>query len=421
MSGAVRLGIEYLLADGPAGRHRLGLLSNQAAILPDGVAVWRALLRAGFPLARLFAPEHGFAGRAQDAVEVSDERLGDLEVVSLYGKRNRPEPHHLTDLDAVVIDIQDVGCRYYTYLYSAAAVIEECLRHGVEPIVCDRPNPIGAVKVEGGGLAPEAESEVGGYGLAQRHGLTIGEFARYLQHHYLVTEEVAGSNGADRAERASGGVGYDSGVTIHWMGGYRREMLYGDTRLPWKQPSPNLPHPETALVYPGTCLFEGTNISEGRGTTRPFETIGAPWIDGERLREELSHRGLPGVVFSSVEFTPTFSAFANRPCGGVQLHVTDPESFLPLYTGVVLLDAVRRQDPERFDWRPLWEDETRSFVDLLAGGSEFRGRVDAGADTEELYDVISRDGNLFLRRREAALQYGRTTEVTPRSSENGGR
>lgn len=378
----VRLGIEKLIQAGPGSWRRVGLLSNQAAILPDGRASWQALLASGFPLVRLFGPEHGFTATAQDTVRVGDDTYAGLEVISLYGERSRPEPSHLEDLDAMIIDLQDVGCRYYTYIYTAAALIEECAKVGVETAICDRPNPIGADIVEGGALPPEAVSEVGGYGLAQRPGLTLGEFARYVD-----------------------GAGERSTTTVYWMEHYTRDLLFRETHLPWKQPSPNLPSPETALVYPGTCLFEGTNISEGRGTTRPFETIGAPWLEAEELRDELASRDLPGVLFSATDFTPTFSTFAGEACRGIQLHVTDHRAFCPLRTGVELLLTIRRQSRERFRWRPLWQDESRSFIDCLAGSEEFRERIDAGASSDEAYETVCRGQEEYLQARRRALFY----------------
>lgn len=391
-AGRVRLGIEALLAAGPGGRTRIGLLSNQAAILPDGRATWQALRDAGFPLVRLFGPEHGFKVDTPDAVQVRDETLFNLETVSLYGERRRPAREQVEDLDAVVCDIQDVGCRYYTYVYTMAGVMEACAEAGpatgtratgTEVIVCDRPNPIGADTVEGGPIPDAAANEVGGYRLAQRHGMTLGELASYIMRNYLP----------------------DTPLSVAWMERYRRHLHYRECGVPWKQPSPNLPSPETALAYPGTCLFEGTNISEGRGTTRPFETIGAPWLDAEQLREELAARELPGVVFSVSDFTPSFSTFAGEACRGVQLHVTDRERFRPLLTGAHLLHAVRGQAPARFGWRPLWQDESRSFVDWLAGTEELRRAIDGGAEPDAAYEILCRDGNTFLEARKDALHY----------------
>ena len=415
-AGRVRLGVESLQKVGPGSLDRVGLLSNQSAILPDGTPTWRALREAGFPVVRLFGPEHGFAAQAQDAIHVGDATYREMELISLYGERSRPEPRHLRDLDAVIIDIQEIGCRYYTYLYTAAGVIEECNAEGVQAIVCDRPNPIGAATVEGGALRRESASEVGDYGLTQRHGLTIGEFSRYLTGGFARSRAGRpGGRGGSSAgtDRESGRRPSNSGpaATVFWMEGYDRGMLYGNTGLPWKQPSPNLPSPETALVYPGTCLFEGTNISEGRGTTRPFETIGAPWIDAEELRDELAGLSLPGVVFSVVDFTPTFSKFGGESCRGVQLHVTDPAGFQPLGTGIELLHAIRAQAPERFAWRPLWEDASRSFVDRLAGGEEFRHTVDRGASSEEAYGVLIAGCEEYLAARREAIHYTAKIEV----------
>ncbi|HDQ13242.1 MAG TPA: DUF1343 domain-containing protein, partial [Sediminispirochaeta sp.] len=239
------LGIEKLMDSWSGQWSSLALLSNMASILPDGRPVWRALRERGLPLVRIFGPEHGFLSEIQDAIPVEDDVLLDMEMVSLYGSRKEPEEQHMSDLDAVIIDIQDVGSRYYTYLYTAAAVMANCADYGVEALVCDRPNPINAETIEGGPIADEHQNEVGAYGLPPRHGLTIGEFAKYFKHEYR----------------------RDLRLTVFWMSRYGRRMYYGDTKLPWKQPSPNLPTPKTALVYPGTCLFEGTNLSEGRGTT----------------------------------------------------------------------------------------------------------------------------------------------------------
>jgi uncharacterized protein YbbC (DUF1343 family) len=379
----VRLGIEELLARGPGSFRRIGLLSNQAAILPDGRTSREALLQAGFPLLRLFGPEHGFKADAPDAVQVRDETLFNLEVVSLYGERSRPAREQVADLDAVVCDIQDVGCRYYTYVYTLGAVMAACRESGTELLVCDRPNPIGGEQVEGGPIPDEAANEVGGYGLAQRHGMTIGEVAEHIRRSYLP----------------------ESSLTVVQMSGYTRRMHWAECGVPWKQPSPNLPSPDTALVYPGTCLFEGTNISEGRGTTRPFETIGAPWLNAEALRAELASRDLPGVIFSVSDFTPSFSTCAGEACRGIQLHPTDRDGFQPVLTGVHLLEAVRAQAPERFQWRPLWQDQSRSFVDWLAGGEAFRRAVESGAGAAEAYRILCQGAAAFTEARSHALLY----------------
>lgn len=408
MSGAlgggqpgVRLGIEALIekADRFAG-YKFGVLTNQSTIMPDGRTVPQALIQAGFRVVRLFGPEHGFVAEAQDTVSVDDTHVQGIEVVSLYGARHRPQRSHVDDLDAVIIDIQDIGCRYYTYLYTAAAVIEECAEAGVHTFVCDRPNPVDAAHVESGPLPRGNESEVGGYGLAIRHGLTIGEFARYLGGDFARSYARYHKNVQDDVPKR-----WIVEPTIFWMENYSRETAYRYTGLLWKQPSPNLPAPETALVYPGTCLFEGTNISEGRGTTRPFEIIGAPWLEAESLRDELSERDLPGTVFSVIDFVPTFSTYAGEPCRGVQVHVTDPRTFSAVRTGVEMLLAVRGQDRARFSWRPLWEDVSRSFIDYLAGGEVFREAVDGEASPDEAYQILNRDSSVYIAARTAATHY----------------
>jgi uncharacterized protein YbbC (DUF1343 family) len=288
----------------------------------------------------------------------------------------------IEDLDLMFFDIQDVGCRYYTYLYTLAYSLEVCTAAGKPLCVFDRPNPIGAVVVEGGPIPDDAASFVGGYGLPPRYGMTIGEYARYLQGEYLPTAKL----------------------DVITMRGYRREELFPATGLPWVAPSPNIPFLDTALVYPGTCLFEGTNISEGRGTTRPFETIGAPWVDGEGLREALADLQLPGVAFTSTFFTPTFSKYKNESCEGVVLHVLDQERFRPLRTALAMLCVLKDRHADHLEWRPDWEGNF-SFVDRLAGGRYLRDMVDAGADLDDLYVRACLDQQGFERIRKRYLIY----------------
>jgi uncharacterized protein YbbC (DUF1343 family) len=361
---------------------RIGLITNPTGMTSTGVPTWRALLEGGFRLTALFGPEHGFRGEAQDAMRVADETFHGVRVYSLYGERQRPTVEMLADVDLMVFDIQDVGCRYYTYLYTLAYSLEACAAAGKSFCVLDRPNPIGAVAVEGGPIADEAASFVGGYGLPARTGLTVGEYARYLKGQYFP----------------------HAALEVIPLEGYRRGMSFAETGLPWPAPSPNLPSVDTALVYPGTCLFEGTNLSEGRGTTRPFETIGAPWIDGERLREALAELELPGVVFSSTFFTPTFSKHKGESCQGVVLHVSDRDRFRPLRTALAMLSVLRRDCGEHFEWRPDWEGNF-SFVDRLAGGSWLRDMVDAGGALDDMYDRACQDQDRFEGLRARYLIY----------------
>jgi uncharacterized protein YbbC (DUF1343 family) len=382
MAPATVPGIDRFLDDARFRGSRIGLITNPSGVTSAGVPTWKALLDAGFPLASLFGPEHGFRGQAQDAVELADESFRGVRLYSLYGERQRPTREMLEDLDLMLFDIQDVGCRYYTYLYTLAYCFEACAAAGKPFCVLDRPNPIGALVVEGGPIAAEAASFVGGYGLPARYGLTVGEYALYLQGEYLQGAELE----------------------VLRMEGYRRAMFFPETGLPWVAPSPNLPSLETALVYPGTCLFEGTNLSEGRGSTRPFETIGAPWLDGEGLREELAALEIPGATFTSTFFTPTFSKHKNEPCEGVVLHVRDRQAFRPLYTALAMLRAVKIRHPDRFEWRPDWEGNF-SFVDRLAGGRYLRDMIDSGAGTKELYARACLDQRRFEETRQRYLVY----------------
>lgn len=380
---ALRLGVDRLLECTPDKAKQLGLVTNPTGFTSRGVPTWRALLDNGFTLAALFGPEHGFRGAAQDAVEVDDEQFRGVPVYSLYGSRLRPSPRMIGPLDAVVYDIQDVGCRYYTYLYTLAYVMEACADAGREVIVLDRPDPIGADRVEGSAIERSHDSFVGGYGLAPRYGMTVGEFAEYLKGEYFPTVKLS----------------------VVWMEGYDRTSYFDRTGLPWPLPSPNLPSLDTAILYPGTCLLEGTNLSEGRGTTRPFEICGAPWFDGELLRERLAAYDLPGVVFSSIFFTPTFSKHAGTLCQGVLVHVIDRSAVDALAVGIAIVSEARRFDRSAFQWRESWEGDGY-FFDRLAGGPTLRERIAADAPLEELHAFVTGGSARFGERRARYLHYG---------------
>lgn len=341
----------------------------------------------GARLSALFAPEHGLWGAAQDLVPIAAARdpLSGLRVVSLYGNRREPTAAMLRSLDLLVIDLQDVGARYYTYQWTMALAMRACARAGVPVLVLDRPNPLGGDVVEGNIPDPAFASFVGLYPLAARPGLTLGEAARYLQ-------QAHGLGGA---------------VDVVAMRGWRRAMRWEDTELPWVPPSPNMPTTDTALVYPGGCLLEGTNLSEGRGTTRPFEWVGAPWLDAHAYAEALTAERLPGVVFRPARFRPTFQKWAGQVCGGVQLHVTDRARFKPFLTGLALVAVVRRLAPRAFRWRrPPYEFEHRRLpIDILLGTDRVRRALERG----QLLGAIERSwqGDLarWRRRRAAVLLY----------------
>jgi uncharacterized protein YbbC (DUF1343 family) len=357
------------------------------------------LIAVGIRPARLFGPEHGVRGEAQDMIGVGhgrDERTG-IPVSSLYGETFAslaPRAEDLAEIDVLIVDLQDVGSRYYTYVWTMALAMQAAGRAGVAVVVLDRPNPIGGVEVEGGALRPGFESFVGLGAVAVRHGLTAGEIARMVR---------AGMPwGVPRFAHAM-----DCDLTVVPMRGWRRDMAFGDTGLPWVMPSPNMPTPDTALVYPGMCLIEGTNLSEGRGTTRPFEIVGAPFLDGHRLAAALESMDLPGVRFRPLSFRPMFHKFSGRSCGGVQLHVVDRAAFRPYRTGIAVIAAARAQAPDDFRWR----SEAYEFVahppaiDLLTGGDEIRRAVDAGAPLPEIAAGFAPFEREFAERRRPFLEY----------------
>src|SRR5437588_7697371 len=367
---------------------RLGLLAHQASVTRD-LAHAAQLLKdlRGVRLARLFAPEHGLWGAAQDHALVPSTRdqVTGLEVWSLYGEQRAPTPQTLAGLDALVVDLQDVGARYYTFVWTLALAMRECARAGVRVVVLDRPNPLGGDRVEGNVPDPAFASFVGLYPLPARHGFTIGELARRF-----VLEE-----------------GIRCDLTVARMRGWRRAMLWEDTGLPWVPPSPNMPTPDTARVYPGGCLIEGTNLSEGRGTTRPFEWVGAPYLDGHRYAEALDGLGLPGVRFRPARFTPTFHTWAGEVSGSVRSHVTDRARFQPFLTGLAVIAVARRLAPRAFRWRrPPYEFERRRLpIDILLGTDQVRRALTRGAGLKAVERSWQRDLAGWKRRRAAWLEY----------------
>ncbi|MCK9997231.1 MAG: DUF1343 domain-containing protein [Candidatus Krumholzibacteria bacterium] len=312
-------------------------------------------------LKALFGPQHGILGQTQDNMieweGFTDGGTG-LPIHSLYGKHRKPTSAMLDDLDVLVIDLQDVGARYYTFIWTMLLCMEACAEHGVQVMVLDRPNPIGGHITEGTVLDPEFRSFVGLAPIPMRHGMTAGElalfFVRWLE--------------------------LDLDLEVVWMEGWKRDMDFASTGLPWVLPSPNMPTPDTALVYPGACLLEGTTLSEGRGTTRPFEMFGAPYVDPETLAGALTDWNLPGCRFRPLHFEPTFHKYAGEVCGGVQVHVTDPATFESVTTYTAAIAAIRNHWPDGFAWKlPPYEYETEKLpIDILAGGEGWRNGVEAG-------------------------------------------
>ena len=391
-------GLEVFRQDPPAwaGRARLGLLSHPAAVGPE-LASARELLAARFPrqLQVLFSPQHGLLGEKQDNMIASADFVDpvlQLPVVSLYGPRLAPPADALAAVDAVLVDMQDVGTRVYTFAATLAKLMETAGPLGKKVVVLDRPNPIGGGAVEGNLLRPEWASLVGPYPLPMRHGFTLGELARY----YRSTQRI------------------DCDLEVIPLQGWRRGDYFDATGLPWVLPSPNLPTLDGCLVYPGQVLLEGTNLSEGRGTTRPFELFGAPFLEPRRIKAHLQKvqkpqkmPELPGVILREAHFEPTFHKWAGEICQGFQLHVTDRESFKPYYTTLALLGAIRELYPEQFAWRqPPYEYETERLpIDLLTGDDAIRMGLDEGRSAAELEAEWQGDLCGFLEARREFLLY----------------
>jgi len=394
VGAAVASGLDVLVEErfAPLRGLSIGLVCNPTAV--DRRLRHAADLLAAAPRVRLvalFGPEHGVRGDAQYMAAVGDERdrRTGVPVHSLYGATRAslaPSPAQLDGLDALVFDIQDVGARYYTYQATMMLCMEAAARAGLRFFVLDRPNPIGGVEVEGPRLSPGFESFCGLHDLAPRHGMTVGELA-----------------GLFRAER-----GLDAlELTVVECWGWRRGVHHRQTGLPWVFPSPNMPTPETALVYPGMCLLEGTNLSEGRGTTRPFELFGAPWLDAQALVDALQAARLPGVRFRPASFVPTFDKHQGTRCHGAELFVSDPAAFRPFLTGLSCVAAARAQAPGRFRWR----SEAYEFVegipafDLLCGSGRERAALQAGRPVRELARAWRAEERAFARRRARHLRY----------------
>ncbi|SDL18133.1 exo-beta-N-acetylmuramidase NamZ family protein [Tessaracoccus oleiagri] len=388
---SVQLGIDRLLCDhGLVAGERWGLITNYTGVTSELELSSVALHRSGAPLVALLSPEHGLQGTAQageSEASGSDPRTG-LPVLDTYllSDEALDAAIRALDVDALVVDIQDIGVRYYTYVWTMVDCLRSAARLGIPFHVLDRPNPLGGNTVSGPGVEPGFESFVGRLDVPMRHGLTIGEIAR-------VAAQLDRDAGHDVPE-----------PNVVEMRGWRRDMLWADTGLEWIMPSPNMPTPLTALVYVGTALFEGTSLSEGRGTTRPFELIGAPWI-GDRYVDELNRRGLAGVRFRSTSFMPTFSKWQGQAIGGVQLHLQDARSFDPLLTATTMLVVAQQLYPADFAWRePMWENgvERPHFVDLLWGGPKLRGLVET-ADTDAIVRELERASGLRERDSELLL------------------
>ena len=387
-----RSGLEVLMDDVNHLRGaRIGICCNHTAVTRDLVHILSAVQRSGLGVTRMFAPEHGVDALAQDMITVEDE--GDrLPVVSLYGdsaESLRPDPSLLEDLDVMLFDIQDIGSRYYTYQATLGFIMEVAATTGTKVIVLDRPNPIDGISVEGNIVNDGFESFVSAYPLAVRHGMTMGELGRFFRDDQ----------------------GIDCDLEIVRCEGWQRDQWLDDTDLPWVFPSPNMPTLECAGIYPGMCLIEGTNLSEGRGTTRPFHLVGAPWMD-RKLFTEYCKKGaeeaqLRGIGFREASFEPRFQKHAEKPCHGTEIFVSDRYAMEPYLLGLVVLEAALRAAPDDFRWRT----ETYEFVDepiaidLLTGSAEVRVGLESRMRPRELQEGWAEQREEWMERRAPSLLY----------------
>lgn len=358
---SVSLGLEQLIASPPSELRnaRLGLLCNSASV-DSNIIHARQRLQAVFGerLKALYSPQHGFFAEKQDNMIESDhrkDRLLGLQVYSLYGRTRIPTQEMLDPIDVLLIDLQDVGTRVYTFMYTMSYCMEAARKFDKKVIILDRPNPIGGLAIEGNCLDPQWHSFVGRYPIPMRHGLTMGELARLFNDAY----------------------GIDCDLQVLPMGGWRRHMMFEETGLPWIAPSPNLPTPVSALVYPGQVIWEGTNVSEGRGTTQPFEIFGAPYIDPDRVLGATNELALEGTIMRMIEFEPTSNKWQGEICRGFQMHVSDTDRFKPYRASLSLLQAILHCHAGQFDWKaPPYEYEHKKMpIDLILGGQQIRTQL----------------------------------------------
>ncbi len=368
---------------------RVGLLVHPASV-DAHLRLTVERFQEAYPgrLKALFGPQHGLWGEKQDNMVASGHEARTpwgVPGYSLYGEVLAPTEEMLSGIHVLVVDLQDVGCRVYTYLATLLGCLEACSRCRVRLVVADRPNPIGGVDVEGNLLRPDMRSFVGPHPIPMRHGMSLGELALLL-----------------RKER-----GLEVELELIPMKGWTRDLSFRETGLPWVPPSPNIPIPETCCVYPGQVLLEGTNLSEGRGTTRPFELLGAPFIEPFVLRDRLHGLGLPGVLFRALYFEPTFNKWQGARCGGVQLHVVEPDGFRPYITSLWILHEIRRLWGDQLQWRePPYEFErTRLPMDLLLGDSQVRRGLEEGESPDLLEAAWTPGLEVWRERRSDYLVY----------------
>ncbi|MDF2680944.1 MAG: hypothetical protein K0R47_2134 [Brevibacillus sp.] len=382
---AVQTGIERLLENPELLKgKKVGLITNPTGVTEDLTHDVDALLEKNIDLVAVYGPEHGIRGTEQagSAPGTYEDPKTGLPFYNLYGKTPEEIAPMFRDVDVILFDIQDVGSRFYTYISTMAYAMKAAAFQDKPFIVLDRPNPIGGEKVEGPVLNPDYQSFVGIYPIPVRHGMTVGELAVFFNEQFLEKE-----------------LGKKADLQIIQMKGWKRDMLYDETGLPWVLPSPNMPTPETALVYPGNCLFEGTNLSEGRGTTRPFELIGATYIKGWEIADQMNHLDLPGVSFREAYFNPTFSKHAGKNVGGLQLYVTDRDEYDPIRTALTIMVELKKQYPDDFAWR------SDNWIDKLMGTDKVRRAINDGVSVDDIIADWQDELNAFKQLRESYLLY----------------
>lgn len=387
----VKLGLEKILTEKKSllKNQRVGLICNQASVDHNFRHAADLFFEdAEINLTTLFGPQHGIRGDVQDnMVETShavDKQTG-LPIYSLYSETREPTEQMLENTDVLVFDLQDVGCRVYTFIYTMANSMKACAKLGKKFIVLDRPNPINGIDVEGNSLETGHESFVGMYPIPMRHGLTTGELAQLFNSEYSIGCELE----------------------VVAMDEWSREDFCDETDTPWVLPSPNMPTVDTAVVFPGTVFFEGTKVSEGRGTTRPFELIGAPYIDSRSLAEALNSLKLPGVIYRAAEFMPTFQKHSNSVCGGVFLHVTDRRIFKTVISGIAVVKTIFEMYPKDFEWKnPPYEYVfDRNPFDVIAGTTKLRESFEKGIELEVIERSWKADETQFKEMRRNYLLY----------------
>lgn len=385
----IALGVEVLLNERKFGDERVGLLCNQASVAHNFEHIADLFKeRADINLTALFGPQHGIRGDVQDnMIETGHavDRRTNIPIYSLYSDTREPTAEMLENVDVLVCDLFDVGCRVYTFIYTLANCLRACGKAGKKVIVCDRPNPIGGAAVEGNLLQPEFASFVGQFPIPMRHGLTVGELATMFQKHFKI----------------------ECDLEIVPLRGWQRDLWFDETDAPWVMPSPNMPTLETATVFPGTVLFEGTEVSEGRGTTRPFEIVGAPYIEAEQYARALNRLDLPGVAFRANYFLPTFQKHHQKMCGGAQIHVIDRNAFKPFLTGVMMVGLAYNMYPDDFRWKqsPYEYVFDKNPFDVINGGETIRNLIEQNAARGEIEQVLAKDEDAFRELRRGFMLY----------------